>query len=276
MEMPSKEGGEVRREIPEPPSEAMNISMDGAMVHIRGEGWKEVKAVAVSAIRHLVDRGTGKVTTLLSEHSYRAGLWDASEFCQQQWAEACRRGVEKAGYLSSVNDGAAWIWNIVRMCYGNCVEIIDWWHAVEKLWLIGQHRFGAETEEATAWVSAQKQLLIEGSLRQLVRNIRLIYPRGNALPDSVRNATHYLFLIADVCVTGSSAKQAIPSAAARSSQLVNWSFNNVSNSPGAGLVMALKPCSHYALRFLGTSVSSETQESWIHPPPFAGRSGDES
>ena len=193
MEMPSKEGGEVRRALPQPPSEAMNISMDGAMVHIRGEGWKEVKAVAVSALGHLIDRGTGKVTTLLSEHSYRAGLWDASEFCQQQWAEACRRGVEKAGYLSSVNDGAAWIWNIVRMCYGNCVEIIDWWHVVEKLWLIGQHRFGAETEEATAWVSAQKQLLIEGSLRQLVRNIRLIYPRGNALPDSVRNATHYLF-----------------------------------------------------------------------------------
>lgn len=193
MEMPSKETGEDRRARPEPPNEAMNISMDGAMVNIRGEGWKEVKTVAVSAIEHLKDMVTGSVTTLLSEHSYRAGLWDASEFCQQQWAEACRRGVEKADYLSSVNDGAAWIWNIVRMCYGNCVEIIDWWHAVEKLWLIAQHQFGAESEEATAWVSAQKQLLIEGSLRSIVRNIRLLYPKGKALPDSVRNATHYLF-----------------------------------------------------------------------------------
>ena len=32
----------------------MNISMDGALV-IRGEGWKEVKLVAVSAVRHLRD-----------------------------------------------------------------------------------------------------------------------------------------------------------------------------------------------------------------------------
>ena len=36
--MPGKETEEVRREIAEPPSAAMNISMDGAMVNIRGEG----------------------------------------------------------------------------------------------------------------------------------------------------------------------------------------------------------------------------------------------
>ena len=191
--IPNAETEVVWREIAEPPSEVMNISMDGAMVNIRGEGWKEVKTVAVSAIRHLIDTVPGKATTLLSDHSYRAGLWDATEFCQQQWAEACRRGVEKVGYLSSVNDGAAWIWNIVRMCYGNCVEILDWWHAVEKLWLIAQHHFDAESEQATAWVSAQKQLLIEGSLRAILRNIRLLYPRGDALPDPVRKATHYLF-----------------------------------------------------------------------------------
>ena len=186
VEIPHEETEVVWREIAEPPSEVMNISMDGAMVNIRGEGWKEVKAVAVAAIGHLTDRVTGKVTPLLSDHSYRAGLWDATEFCQQQWAEACRRGVEKVGYLSSVNDGAAWIWNIVRMCYGNCVEILDWWHAVEKLWLIAKHHFDAESEQATEWVSAQKQLLIEGSLSAILRNIRLLYPRADALPDPVR------------------------------------------------------------------------------------------
>ena len=124
VQIPSKETEAVWRERVEPASEVMNISMDGAMVNIRGEGWKEVKAVA--AIRHLIDAVTGKVSASLYNHSYRAGLWDATEFGQQQWAEACSRGVEKANYLSSVNDGAAWIGNIVRMCYGNCVEILDW------------------------------------------------------------------------------------------------------------------------------------------------------
>ena len=163
------------------------------MVNIRGEGWKEVKLVSVSAVRHLLDAVTGNLTTHLHEHSYRAGLWDATEFGQQQWAEACGRGVEKANYLSSVNDGAAWIWNIVRMCDGNCVEIIDWWHAVAKLWLIAQHRFDAESEQATAWVSAQKQLLIEGGLGDVLSNVRLLYPQRHSLPDAVRKAILYLF-----------------------------------------------------------------------------------
>ena len=193
VQIPRTETEVVWREVVEPASAVMNISMDGAMVNIRGEGWKEVKLVTVSAVRHLLDAVTGNLTTHLDEHSYQAGLWDATEFCQQQWAEACGRGVEKVGYLSSVNDGAAWIWNIVRMCYGNCVEILDWWHAVEKLWLIAKHHFDAESVQATEWVSAQKQFLIEGSLSAILRNIRLLYPRADALPDPVRKAILYLF-----------------------------------------------------------------------------------
>ena len=193
VQIPSKETEVVWRERVEPASEVMNISMDGAMVNIREEGWKEVKLVAVSAVRHRRDVEAGSAAAYLSDHSYRAGLWDATEFGKQQWAEACRRGVDNASYLSSVNDGAAWIWNIVRMCYGNCVEIIDWWHAVEKLWLIAQHRFDTESKEATNWVSAQKQHLIAGCLRTILGHIRLLYPRGGTMPDDVRNAVRYLF-----------------------------------------------------------------------------------
>ena len=61
------------------------------------------------------------------------------------------------------------------------------------MWLIAQHHFDAESEQATAWVAAQKQLLIEGCLSAILRNIRLLYPRGHVLPDPVRKATHYLF-----------------------------------------------------------------------------------
>ena len=193
VQIPSKETEVVWRERVEPTSEVMNISMDGAMVNIREEGWKEVKLVAVSAVRHRRDVEAGSAVAYLSDHSYRAGLWDATEFGKQQWAEACRRGVDNASYLSSVNDGAAWIWNIVRMCYGNCVEIIDWWHAVEKLWLIAQHRFDTESKEAANWVSAQKQHLIAGRMRTLLRHIRLLYPKGDPMPDDVRNAVRYLF-----------------------------------------------------------------------------------
>ncbi len=248
VQIPRTETEVVWREVVEPASEVMNISMDGAMVNIRGEGWKELKLVTVSAVRHLIDAVTGNLTTHLDEHSYRAGLWDATEFCQQQWAEACGRGLEKANYLSSVNDGAAWIWNIVRMCYGNCVEILDWWHAVEKLWLIAQHHFDAESEQPTEWVSAQKQLLIEGSLSAILRNVRLLYPQRHSLPlTPCARRFSISSTIAGVCATTYSVRRVTPSAAAPSSPPANMSSNSVSNNLACvGRVWAPKPCSRCA------------------------------
>lgn len=192
VQVPKQEAEIVWRSIPEPDSEQMNISMDGAMINIIGEGWKEVKTVTISAVSQEVEQETGKRCTRLTQHSYRAGLWNAADFTNQQWTEACRRGVERASYLSSVNDGAAWIWNVTRMCYGNCVEILDWWHAVERLWTIAHQQFGPETPEAVAWVEAQKTLLNQSRLRQIMRNVRRLYPR-HQLPESVRKSIAYLF-----------------------------------------------------------------------------------
>lgn len=110
VRVPKKETEIVWRSMPEPDSEQMNVSMDGALINLIEEGWKEVKTVTISAVHHEVDGLNGKIRTRLTQHSYRAGLWNAAEFSTQQWAEACRRGVERASYLSSVNDGAAWIW----------------------------------------------------------------------------------------------------------------------------------------------------------------------
>lgn len=80
VQIASKETEVVWRERVEPASEVMNILMDGAMVNIREEGWKEVKLVTFSAVRHRLDAETGKPVAHLSDHSYRAGLWDATEF----------------------------------------------------------------------------------------------------------------------------------------------------------------------------------------------------
>lgn len=181
------------RNLPEPESECMNLSMDGVMIHIRGEGWKEVKVATVSTVTHPIDDESGQWSTQLERHSYRAGLWNATEFAKQQWAEACSRGVEKAKYVSSVNDGAAWIWNITRMCYGRCVEILDWWHAVERLWAIAHQHFGAQSPDAALWVAIQKRLLADSQLRQLLRNIRQLFPREGTLPETVRQAVVYFF-----------------------------------------------------------------------------------
>lgn len=182
------------RNIPEPDSEVMAVCLDGALINIREEGWKEVKVATISAVEveeHQEGEEESKVR--LSKHSYRAGLWEAKEFAKHQWAEACRRGLEKALKIVSINDGAHWIWLIILMCYAPCIEIIDWWHAVEKLWAAANSLLGQGEPRTAAWVEQQKSLLWAGQLRALLHEIRKLCPRGQPIAEKVWHTITYIF-----------------------------------------------------------------------------------
>lgn len=185
--------GEEWRAIVEPDSPDMAVAMDGCMINVRGEGWKEVKTVAISAVETRAGEGD-ELEVRLERTSYRAGLWDAASFANQQWAEGCRRGLEKARRVICVSDGAAWIWAIVAMCYvPRCVEILDWWHAVQKLWELAFTLLGQDNDQSQAWVKQQKAWLWAGHLRHIWRELRLLCPRGEVIPDKVRQGIGYLF-----------------------------------------------------------------------------------
>lgn len=87
--------------------------------------------------------------------------------------------------------GAAWIWAMVFLCFSTRIEVLDWWHAVERLWTIA----GGILEPANAkpWVQRAKGWLIESRLRYLFRQVRHLYPRELPLPEQVRQAVGYLF-----------------------------------------------------------------------------------
>lgn len=193
VRIPAKEEEVVYRQVPEPDSEMMNVSSDGVTLRIREEGWKEVKVVTISAVAQKVDASSGESQVHLTRHSYRAGLWESKTFANHLWAEACRRGLEKAKRVVSVNDGAPWIWAIVLMCFARCVQILDWWHAVQYLWTIAQAHFDQDSAAATQWVEQQKRLLAASQLHLVFANVRRLYPHHQPLPDPVRKAVVYLF-----------------------------------------------------------------------------------
>lgn len=183
--------GQAWRAIPDPASQEM--AMDAAMINFCGEGWKEVKVVAVSAIK--TEREAGEEPTVsLNGISYRAGLWEAAHFANQQWAESCRRGLEKAQRVVCVSDGAPWVWAIVVMCYDpRCIEILDWWHAVQELWEMPFTLWSQDNQQSRDWAEEQKSLLWTGEPRQISRTLRSLCPRGEPLSDKIRQVIGYLF-----------------------------------------------------------------------------------
>ena len=181
----------VWRKRIEPDSPVMAVSVDGVFINVREEGWKEVKVSTISAVRATADEITGEQTVTLTQHSYRAGLWEVGAFTPQHWAEVCRRGVDRARTVVCVNDGAVWIWLLAFICFPVRTEILDWWHATQRLWALAN---GVLTgSEASAWVEMRKADFRASRLRQVFRQIRLLYPHHQPLPDEVRTALNYFF-----------------------------------------------------------------------------------
>jgi len=125
-------------------------------------------------------------------HSYRAGFWEVKGFAEVQWAEAKRRGVEWAKRLTSVNDGALWIWVLAPLCYPLAVEVVDWWHAVERLWKVGNLVFGQGSELANAWVKARKDGLWRGEVAKVIGALRWVRSGSEEVTKEARLLREYL------------------------------------------------------------------------------------
>ena len=155
----------------DPIQQPANLSSDGAKLLIRGEGWKEVKLTAISAVsvqpvrqRASVQpsRRDGDPWVRLTRHSYQAGLWDVAAFARQQYAEGIRRGLEQCAPLSSVNDAAEWIERTTRENFPAATQVLDWSHLEERLGLVAQAALGVDSPAAHRWTEARLDKLWQG------------------------------------------------------------------------------------------------------------------
>jgi len=152
------------------------VAMDGGMVYIRQEGWKELKAGCVFdvEIQPTKDAITGDVIDLAHavHNSYTAHLGGPERFGQQVWAEAKQRGWESASETEVVGDGAPWIWNLVIDHFYDSLQIVDWYHACEHLATAARILNGEGTAAAAHWLKEHKLLLFQGHAEQIVQHLQ--------------------------------------------------------------------------------------------------------
>ena len=115
-----RESDKQRKEVP------VYITVDGSMVYTREEGWKEMKVgrIYCENSRVAVQDNRTEVTDSL----YACTLDNNKDFFKK-----FELYVEPYKHKVFIADGAIWIWNWVEDFYGNSVQILDFYHAVEKL-----------------------------------------------------------------------------------------------------------------------------------------------
>lgn len=144
------------------------VSVDGAMVRTREEGWTEVKTLAIGQVA----RSTTAPTT--NDLSYFSRLADHRTFSDLARLEFHRRRTANAEEVVAVTDGAVWIQGFLDDHCPEATRIIDWWHAAHYLGVAGQALFGAGSEKATTWLELMLEELAHGDPEVVVGELGII------------------------------------------------------------------------------------------------------
>lgn len=163
--------------------QVMGVAIDGAKV-LTEEDWKEVKTGCVFK----VERGEEPKAV---EASYTASFEAADQAMNRLYAEALKRGVEKAEVVIGIGDGAPWIWERMNLHFPQAIQIVDWYHASEHIWAAAQKVIGEGKEEASLWARDRVEELWEGEVELAVEGLRDLAQRGEEKGQFAAGEIHY-------------------------------------------------------------------------------------
>lgn len=164
-----------------PPSRAevadqrMGVALDGALVNIREEGWKEVKIGTVFEVKVVPtpDPATGELIEFAhaAHNSYVAHLGGPEVIGEMTWTEARRRGWEEAQDTQVVGDGAVWIWNQAALHFGSSHQVLDWYHAKQHLIAAARLLKSEGSPAFSRWLNCRTTLLFQGHAQRIAAEL---------------------------------------------------------------------------------------------------------
>lgn len=159
-------------------------SMDGAMVPLAPRGWAEVKTAVVGAVAPGRAGGDARATDLV----YASRLVEADGFASDVRRLVRRTGLQTAGTVVAVNDGAAWIQGILDIYRPDAVRVLDFPHAVGHLAAAGAAAFGPDTPALHAWLDRQATTLRHDAPEPVLAALRALPVDRAADPPTATDA----------------------------------------------------------------------------------------
>jgi hypothetical protein len=183
------QGGVVRGESQV--ARQMGVAMDGTMINVRGEGFKELKVGCVFEVETERQAGTVEEQAHAVQNSYKALLGGPERFGAALWAEAQRRQLPRALDSIVLGDGAPWIWNLALEHFGWSRQAVDWYHAKEHLYHVAQLALGEGTAEANRWAKGMETPLYQGSIQTVVAAIKQLARKQRKAAQELHKEAEY-------------------------------------------------------------------------------------
>ena len=159
------------------------VMMDGSMVYTRDEGWRELKLGRLFRQGQVVDIQANRRQIMDSVYVGHLGSVDG-------FFPKFERHLVGYGNKVIIGDGAKWIWNWADDNYPGALQILDFYHAKEKLVLFARHQYRDEAVRL-AWIKEQADKLLDGRLEEVLSNLRSCRARNEEAKLAKQKAIDY-------------------------------------------------------------------------------------
>ena len=109
---------------------------------------------------------------------YFCDIAKAEQFGKLLWATGCALGADRACILVFICDGAVWIWNLIVYYFPNAIQIVDWYHAADRLKRIADEAF-SNLDERQAWLKRVIEDLWQGRVELVIEACQPLAKKSN-------------------------------------------------------------------------------------------------
>ncbi len=175
------------------------VMLDGFQVRFRGPGWGQPKPTQPRVEWHEMKLGV----FYRHEQATREGRGQLVEKVMVSWQgeglelgrrlhwEAQRGGLGRARHLLAVGDGAPWIWNVVGDRWAGAHQLLDFYHASQHLWALGEALHPRDEGARRAWVEGQRHRLRHGQEAAVLAEIQALPRRRGGWGQIIRREQNY-------------------------------------------------------------------------------------
>jgi len=178
----------LEKTVARAPTELAMLLLDGFQVRQRGPGWGKMKTAQPRVEWHEMKMGVfyrqeqavradKEKRGQLSEKVVVSWQGEPLEIGRRLHWEARRGGLGRAQAVLAVADGAPWIWGVVEDRWAGCHQLLDFYHAGQHLWVLGQALHAGQEVAVREWVERQLHRLRHGQERKVLREIAALQKR---------------------------------------------------------------------------------------------------
>lgn len=175
------------------------LMLDGFQVRFRGPGWGKKKTTQARVEWHETKLGVfyrheqavGGKRGQLAEKVTVGWQGEGLELGRRLHWEAQRGGLGRARAVLAVGDGAPWIWNVTTDRWGQAHQLLDFYHASQHLWALGEALYRKDETMRRAWVEKRLHRLRHGQEKAVLREIAALPHRRGHVGRLIQREQNY-------------------------------------------------------------------------------------